>query len=105
MQDYITREILDEFGIKIPDGADEKMLLETLNDELAARVGREIAEEIDDEKFDEMVALQESDDAEKLQKFLAENVENLAEIVEDERDILLGEIAENAEKLNEIAAS
>ncbi len=103
MQQYITKELLDDFGIAIPNDVELMALLNHLNDELAMRIGRELAEELDDDKFDEMAEIQESGDQAKLEDWLRKNVSDLQEIAEDERDILLGEIADNAETLNAIA--
>ena len=104
-QQYITKEILDAVGIAIPNDVEEEELLKHLNETLAERIGEEIAASLDDDRLDEMMVIQESGDSVKLGEWLATNVPDLQEIAEDERDILLGEIADNADKLNEIARS
>ena len=105
MQQYITKEILDAVGIEIPSGTEEAELLKYLNEALAENIGKEIADSLEEDQIDEMMTIQQSGDMEKLQTWLKQNVPDLQEIAEDERDILLGEIAENADKLNEIARS
>ena len=105
MQQYITKEILDAVGIAIPNGVEEATLLQHLNDTLAERIGAEISASLSDEQLDAMMAIQESGDQAKLEEWLRANVPDLQQIAEDERDILLGEIADNADQLNQIAAS
>jgi hypothetical protein len=80
-----------------------RTLLAHLNEQLEERVGAEITEALSDEKLAEFVEVQESDDDEKVGAWLQANVPELQEIVQDEIDILLGELAENADGLNKAA--
>lgn len=98
-QQFITLEILEEFGINL-DGKDVDALLTHLNDTLAERIGAEITDSLDDDKLTELLDLQKSASEETVSKWLEENVPELEEIVEDEKDILLGELAENADELS-----
>lgn len=98
-QQFITLEVLGEFGINL-DGKDVNALLAHLNDTLAERIGAEITDSLDDDKLTELLDLQKSASEETVSKWLEENVPELEEIVEDEKDILLGELAENADELS-----
>jgi hypothetical protein len=96
---YITRELLDELGIALPAG-EEDLFLEHLNEQLSERIGTEIASSLADDKLEEMLNLQQSGDSDKLGEWLQANVPELQQIAEDEVDILLGELADNADHVN-----
>ena len=96
---YITLDDLTKIGIaKSPEETDA--LLTHLNEQLEERVGTEIVESLEDEKLDEYLALEESGTDEEVGSWLLENVSELPQMVQDEIDILLGELAENAEGIN-----
>jgi hypothetical protein len=93
----ISPTLLAAAGINISD--DEIVaFVEQVNDELDERVGQEVTESLDDEHLAALVELQEKGTDEELAIWLEANVSELQQIIEDERDILLGEIAENAGK-------
>lgn len=99
MDQYITKELLATVGVTVaPD--EEEALLEHLNETLQERVGLEITDSLDDEQLEALATLQEQDDPAAIQQWLTENVPELQEIVKDEIDILLGEVAENADDIN-----
>lgn len=98
----ITRELLDEFGITLGD-QDEASFLEHLNTTLEERIGAEITESLDDDKLQELLSLQENGTEEQVDNWVEQNVPELEQIVKDEIDIFLGEIAENADGINENA--
>lgn len=103
MDQYITKETLDAFGISL-EGHDESSLLEHLNDTLRERIGTEIAALLDDAKLEELLTLQESPDGDaKTGDWLAQNVPELPQIVQDEIDILMGELADNTDSINKAA--
>lgn len=94
---FITIEHLTELGIELTDTDN---LLTHLNDTLQERVGTEITESLDDEKLKQLLALQEEGSDEDIADWLETNVPELKEIVQDEIDILLGELAENNEDVS-----
>jgi|GEM_PF-194108 len=98
MQDYITRDIIEAAGITLAEDQVEDFLAHT-NATLAERIGAEITESLTDEEVDEMLAVQESGDTNALQGWLVEHIPELGEIVQDEIDILLGELAESANSI------
>ena len=105
-QQYITKELLEEVGIVLPEQPvdEETAFITHLNNALAERIGNEITSSLDDVKLNEMLEIEESGDAAKLQEWLHANVPELGEIVQDEVDILLGEIAENANTVMQVSA-
>ena len=97
-EDYITADHLKAVGINV-DEAKEIELLEHLNNQLLERVGADITESLNDEELEELVTLQETADEEAVGTWIQNHVSELPKIVDDQRDILLGEIAENADGL------
>lgn len=93
----ITRAHLEEVGVNT-DG-DVDALLAHLNETLEERVGAAITELLDDDKLKELIALQDQENDEAVGEWIGENVPDLQQIAEDERDILLGELAENADEV------
>jgi hypothetical protein len=103
MQDaFITLEHLTHLGINL-EGKDTDSLLEHLNDSLQERVGTEITESLDDEKLEQLVEVQENGSDQDIADWLETNVPELKEIVQDEIDILLGELANSNEDINQAA--
>ena len=96
MQQIITKDLLVALGIELNEDQLEK-LVEHANTTLHERVSAEITESLDDDKLKELITLQEAGNNEETSKWLTVNVPELKEIIEDERDILLGEIAENTD--------
>jgi hypothetical protein len=101
MDDLITPEMLAQTGIVIADGQVAEYL-KLLNDQLTDRVGQAILDVLTDDQIDDLAEVQGSADDEALSAWLAENVKELDDIIQDEIDILLGEAAENSDKINEI---
>lgn len=103
MQNYITEESLKKLNINLGD-QDVVSLLEHLNETLEERVGAEITDSLDDEKLKTLVDMQENATEEEVGAWLQENVPELEQIIEDETDILLGELAENSAGINKAAS-
>jgi len=99
MDQYITKETLDAFGISL-EGHDETSLLEHLNDTLKERIGTEIAALLDDTRLNELLDLQETAGDEQVGDWLTQNVPELPQIVQDEIDILMGELADSTDSIN-----
>lgn len=91
----ITLEDLQSIGINLAEAESEATLTE-LNDTLNERIGTEITEALTDEQLEQLLELQKADDEVAVTQWLEANVPELAEIVSDERDILLGELADQA---------
>lgn len=95
----ITKELLEEFGIDLTD-KDTDSLLAHLNETLQERVGTEITQSLTDEQLATLVALQEKGSDEEVSAWLEQNVPELQAIIDDEIDILLGDLDENTEGIN-----
>ena len=91
----ITLEDLQSAGVNIPPEQAEATLSK-INDDLNERIGVEITEALTDEQLDEMMLIQQSGDQDALANWMTANIPELSEIVSDERDILLGELADKA---------
>ena len=95
----ITPELIALAGIDIPDEQIETFL-EYANEQLDERVGETITELLDDDQLAALVHLQESSTDEAVGAWIRTNVANLDQIIQDEVDILLGEIAEQKDAIN-----
>lgn len=102
MDQYITENNLKAFGINL-DGQDKESLLAHLNETLQERVGTEIAALLDDTKLKELLDMQETATGEEVGNWLVTNVPQLQQIVEDEIDILMGELADSTDTINKSA--
>lgn len=102
MQDYITKDSLKALGINISD-EDSTSLIAQLNTTVEERVGAEITEQLDDEQLKELLKLQETASDEVIGKWIAERVPDFEQIVQDNIDIVIGELAENADSVNEVS--
>lgn len=99
MQEYITEDTLKKLEINL-EGQDVTSLLEHLNETLEERVGAEITDALDDTQLQKLVDMQESASEEEVGEWLRTNVPDFEQIIQDETDILLGELAENSDGIN-----
>lgn len=98
---YITQQMIDDMGITLP--ADQaSSIIEHLNQTLAERIGAEIVASLDDKKVEELTEIQDQGDNARLQTWLQENIPELPDMIQDEVDILLGEIAEQKDNLEKL---
>lgn len=101
-QQYITIETLQDFGIEV-DQSTAATLLAHLNDTIEERIGAEIIESLDDEQLKELLALQETGTEDQVGEWIATHVPEYEQIVQDNIDITVGELAEGAEAINDAA--
>jgi hypothetical protein len=94
----LTANLLDNLGISLSE-QDYQLLAEHFETTLNERVINEIVLELSPEQAEQLSHLQQASDEEVL-AWLKANIPDVAEIVADEVDILLGEIAENSEAIN-----
>lgn len=94
----LDRQLLKDLGIELSD-QDYQMLTEHFDTTLRERVIGEIVQELSPEQAQELATLQTASD-EQLLAWLHANVLDFGDIVSDEVDILLGELAENSEAFN-----
>ena len=93
----LSKQFLEDLGIELGE-QDFVSLAEHFETTLQERVINEITMEISPEQAQELAAMQSASEADLL-AWLQANVPDLAEIVSDEVDILLGELAENSEAI------
>lgn len=93
----LTPQLLTDLGIALSE-PDYQSLAEHFETTLDERVINEIVLELTPEQAEQLASLQQSDDGAVLQ-WLQANVPDLADIVADEIDILLGELADSSEAL------
>lgn len=91
----LNKTLLETLGIRLSD-QDYALLATHFETTLHERVINEITLELNPDQARELASLQGASD-EILLQWLTTNVPNLADIVSDEVDILLGELAENSE--------
>ncbi len=100
MQPIITKELIESLNINL-SGQDAETLLTHLNETLQERVGAEITESLGDEQLKDLLDVQEKGDNQAVAVWLQANVPELEAIVQDEVDILLGEVASSGDAINE----
>ena len=91
----ITLEDLQSIGIN-PQTEQVETTLSDLNNTLNERIGVEITESLTDEQLDEMMTVKQSGDKDALASWMSANIPEIKDIVSDERDIFLGELADKA---------
>lgn len=92
----ITQQDLIAMGIQLDD-KQLKALVDHANETLNERVGADIVESLDDESLKEYLDIQQTGNDEEASAWLTANVPELEQIVENERDIVLGELADHTE--------
>jgi len=94
---YITADVLHDLGIeKSPE--EEAALIQTFDQNLEERVGQSVHEVISDEQAAELDKLTSQNDQEAVTVWLQTNIPEYEDLIKVEFDILLGELAEYAEK-------
>lgn len=94
---YITQSTLETLGIDL-SGEDVDALLDDLNETLQERVGTEIAQSLNEDQLKELITLQESATEAEIGDWLQKNVTDMQQIIQNEIDILIGEIVEEDEE-------
>lgn len=91
---YFTPELLADLGIKLPADA-ESELLDHLTNTLQERIGLAIFDLLDDGEAEALIALQEHGNEAVIADWIQVNVPEYKDIVEDEFNILVADLAEN----------
>lgn len=94
----LDRQFLESIGVDL-DEANYQALDNHFETTLHQRIVDEIALEIEPEKAEELITTLKDADQSVVQQWLIQNVPDLNEIVSDEVDILLGELAENGQEI------
>ena len=93
-----TPELLTTLGISLSSD-DQTSLLNELQTTLQERVGLAIFDLLDDDEANTLLNLQEKGDDNTISKWIVANVPEYSDLVQDEYDILVGELAEKASAL------
>tara|TARA_B100001250_G_scaffold350874_1_gene322777 strand:+ start:440 stop:751 length:312 start_codon:yes stop_codon:yes gene_type:complete len=101
MQQYVTKQMLTDLGIEVKD-TDADSLLTHLNERIEEMIGAEITESLDDKELEELVKLQKNGSDDELGDWIVTHVPNYQEIVQDNIDIAVGEMVDNADDINEV---
>lgn len=102
MDTYITKDALLALGINLDD-QDIDSLLAHLNDTVEERIGAEITESLSDEQLQELIDLQDNATDEEVGDWIAKHVPDYKEIVQDNIDIVIGELVDGADEVNQAA--
>lgn len=97
MKPQISKEFLTSIGVDVDDATYDQ-LIEHFGETLENRIVEEVVNSLSDEQVEELAKLNDQSGAD-LQAWIKENVPQLQEIAQDEVDILLGELAENADQV------
>jgi hypothetical protein len=100
-QQSITETTLETFGIFL-GSQDKTSLLDHLNKTLRERIGVEIAASLNDIKLKELVHLQQTASEAEISAWLNQNVPDLQQIIQDEIDILMGEMSNSSDTINKV---
>ena len=91
----IDQTTLTDLGIELGDATDE--FLTHIESQIEERVGAALVELLTDNQVKELLALTEAGDEDATQTWIAANVPDYKDVIQDEVDILLGEIAQSNE--------
>lgn len=94
----IDKNLLTSLGIALPANQEEEFL-DYLYATLEERVGYAVTELLDDDEFDELMDLEETADDATIEAWVIQHVPDYTAVIQDEFDILMGELAENADSL------
>lgn len=94
----INKRFLHAIGVELSD-AEAEMLSTHVEETLQKRVIEEVTDSLDGAQAEQLLAMAERDDP-AISDWLAQNIPELPEIIQDEVDILLGELAENRDRLS-----
>lgn len=96
----LTKSFLENIGIHLDDAA-YQLFAEHFDSTLNNRIVDSIVDNLSDDQLEDFSRVQTGNNEDEMWTWLQVNIPELGEIVQDEIDILLGEIAENSEQINE----
>lgn len=99
MNSYIIQQSdLTDMGLNLGEAEITSLLME-VNEELNGRVGVALMDELADEQLQEYRDFEEGATPEQKLKWFSERVKDVPQIVQDEVDIVLGELAERFDSI------
>lgn len=90
MENYITADDLRNLGVSLDDEAMSK-LLDELNEKVDNMVGHEIITSLTPEDVEILAEMQDKVSEEEIAEWIVEHVPDYEEIIEDNRNIVLGD--------------
>ncbi|MFZ2545332.1 MAG: DUF5663 domain-containing protein [Candidatus Saccharimonadales bacterium] len=93
----LTNEFLEGIGIHL-DGPTYQAFSEHFDDMLFDRIIEDVIDSLDEDQL-EYLSKMRDEDSDKVLGWLQTNVPEFNDIIKDEVDILLGDIAENADHI------
>jgi hypothetical protein len=93
----LDASLLTNLGIEMTE-EEQKTFLADTQAMLEERVGLAISELVDDDELKELMELTEKGDSQDVTAWLEEHVPSYKEVIQDEFDIMMGDLAENADK-------
>lgn len=100
MQNHITENDLHDLGISLESEA-MQTLLEELNEKVDNLIGHEIVTSLTPEDVDALAEMQDSSSEEEIGKWISEHVPDFEEIIEDNRNIVLGDFVDSNDITND----
>lgn len=97
LQDEINK-LLQSLAVDM-DEEQKKVFSKHVQDQLEQRVSEAIAELLNDEQQEQYLKLSETGSDEEIVAWLEKNLPDYKDVISDEVDILLGDIAENSGQL------
>jgi len=94
----IDKDLLTSLGISLPEN-EAADFLQYLYTTLEERVGNAITQLLNDDEFDDLMDLELKADDATIEAWVRQHVPDYANLVQDEFDILMGELAEHANSL------
>lgn len=94
MDSYITEQEIRELSNNLDDAALQQ-LVDELNDKIDELVGEEIVDSLTPDDVDTLATLQDTATEQELADWVAEHVPDYPEILQNNKDIVLGEYADS----------
>jgi len=94
MDSYITEQEIRELNSDLDDSALQQ-LVDELNDKIDELVGEEIVDSLTPDDVDTLATLQDTATEQELADWVAEHVPDYPEILQNNKDIVLGEYADS----------
>lgn len=94
MDSYITEQEIRELSSNLDDAALQQ-LVDELNDKIDELVGEEIVDSLTPDDVDTLATLQDTATEQELADWVAEHVPDYPEILQSNKDIVLGEYADS----------
>lgn len=94
MDSYITKQEIRELSSNLDDAALQQ-LVDELNDKIDELVGEEIVDSLTPDDVDTLATLQDTATEQELADWVAEHVPDYPEILQNNKDIVLGDYADS----------